>query len=153
MCEDMPMGCRRYLKSWLSNRFDWLDPQGRPIKPDWRRMLRGDPKVEDAGADDLHDEVTESVQSQFSKEFHKWGGDSFTVDHHVAIAGKQIAMKVVSLEFGEISIVPEELQEYMKKSLKEREMEKELPKILQKKSQKKLCVRAQQNVRAGCDWR
>ena len=33
--QDMPEGSARLRASWLEDRLSWLDPQGRPVPPEW----------------------------------------------------------------------------------------------------------------------
>ena len=126
--EDLPVGSHRYPTSWLDDRFDWRDLKGKPIAPDWKRLL---PKE---SGESVHDsaEIEATIQEQFALEYHRWGGYAFTVDHRVKIAGQEITVNVLSLEFDEASITPPELQEVMTKTLQERRLEKDIPKLLQK---------------------
>ena len=56
----------------------------------------------------------------------------------MTIAGREIIVPVISLDFDAMSIVSEELQEYMRVSLKDRKMAKDVPKLLQKSASKRM---------------
>ena len=101
------MGSHRYPRSWLDNRFGWLDVNGKPIEPDWRRTLKdtktlatGDPAI-----------VTETVMKCLSKDQYTWDEDRFTQYHIVTMCGVEIEVPVLDLEFDEMVAMPEELAE------------------------------------------
>ena len=125
-------GSHRMKDSWLDERYNWLDGDGRPVHEDWTRCNKVT-EVNDLGEPEQMAHFKEVIVDA-----------NFSTDYKVIRGGKEITVPVINLDFDGSDIFELELLAGVHKTPKMRaaerrkEFEKKM-KDLQKPKQKNGC--------------